>query len=400
MFLNSLKLSGFRNYGEQYINLNKNFNYIFGNNGEGKTNILEAISFISFGKSFINSSETDCVKFGCSSFNIEGVYENELETEYNVNLNYNPVLRKKTFHLNKEKVTRWTNEIFGRFPVVFLSPHSLEITYGNPSERRKFFDILLAQTSRVYLDFLTNYVRILKQKNSLLKNQLNGNALSGRDFRNLLNSINEKMTEYASEILRRRFEFLNKFKDYFEKSFSFLIDKEDKPGIRYISSYINDETLNSNNADTKSLTEIFAKNIVLKTNEEMARGTSVIGPHKDDYLFSLNKNLKDSNVDYFELKNFASQGEHKTFVIALKLAEYHFLKDSLASSPILLLDDLLSELDKTRISKIVSHLKDYGQIFLTTTNKEYSNEIMKYYSKDEINFFEIESGKVIEREEN
>lgn len=400
MFLNCIKLSGFRNYREQYFDFNKNFNYIFGNNGEGKTNILEAISFISFGKSFINSSETDCVKIGTSGFDIEGIYENELDTEYNVYLNYDSILRKKTFHLNKEKVTRWTSEIFGRFPIVFLSPHSLEITYGNPSERRKFFDILLAQTSRVYLDYLTNYVRILKQKNTLLKNQLNGNALSGRDFRNLLNSINEKMTEYSCEILRRRLELLNQFRIYFEKGFSYLIDKKDKPGIKYTSNYLSEEIITEGYSDTERIREIFTKNIELKTNEETARGTSVIGPHKDDYLFSLRKNLKGLSTESFELKNFASQGEHKTFVIALKLAEYHFLKDNLASSPILLLDDLLSELDKTRVSKIVAHLKNYGQIFLTTTNKDYNGEIKKYYNEDEINFFEIESGKVIERKEN
>lgn len=400
MLLKSIKLTGFRNYGDQQINFNKNFNYIFGNNGEGKTNILEAISFISFGKSFINSTESDCVMFGTSSFDIDGIYKNELDTEYNVHLNFDSIVRKKTFHLNKEKVTKWSREIFGRFPVVFLTPHSLEISYGNASERRKFFDIMLAQTSRVYLDYLTNYVRILKQKNTLLKNQLNENALSGKDFRNLLNSINEKMTEYSCEILKRRLVFLAQFRGYFEKSFSFLIEKNDTPGIKYVSNYLDEDLTKNDSIDSESIKSVFLKNLELKTNEETARGVSVIGPHKDDYLFSLNKFSKDNKSEYFELKNFASQGEHKTFVIALKLAEYHFLKDTLSGSPLLLLDDLLSELDTTRVSKIVSHLKDYGQIFLTTTNKVYSKEILKYYSDDEINFFEIENGKVIGIEEN
>ncbi len=386
----------FRNYGEQHFTFNKSFNYIYGNNGEGKTNILEAISFISFGKSFLNSSEPDCVKFNSSSFDVEGVYENDVNTEYNVYLNYDSILRKKTFHLNKEKVSRWTSEIFGRFPIVFLSPHSLEITYGNPAERRKFFDILLAQISRVYFDFLTRYVRILKQKNSLLKNQLNGNALSGKDFRNLLNSINEKMTEYSCEILRRRFELLNQFRGYFEKSFSYLIEKDDMPGIKYYSSYLNDENINEYEKDIEKLKSVFAYNLDLKMNEETARGVSVIGPHKDDYIFSLSKELNDNSRKNFELKNFASQGEHKTFVIALKLAEYHFLKDSLGNAPILLLDDLLSELDTSRVSKIVSHLKNYGQIFLTTTSINYADDLKNFYSDDDINFFKIENGKVVE----
>lgn len=395
MLLNKIHLFNFRNYDEQQINFNKSFNYLYGNNGEGKTNILEAISFISFGKSFLNSSESDCVKFDTSAFDVDGVYENEVGTEYNVHLNYDSILKKKTFHLNKEKVTRWSNDIFGRFPVVFLSPHSLEITYGNPSERRKFFDILLAQTSKVYLDFLRNYVRILKQKNALLKNQLNGNAMPGKEFRNLLNSVNEKMVEYASAILMRRFELLNKFKVYFTESYSFLTQKEDVPNIKYycdffdVDKYIqNDEVI----TDPETVQKAMKEAIERKQAEEMARGVSVVGPHKDDYIFRLTKNIDKT----FELKNFASQGEHKTFVIALKLAEYHFLKDNLDNAPLLLLDDLLSELDSERVSKIISHLKNYGQIFLTTTGTGYSKELKEFYDERNINYFKIENGKVVD----
>ena len=395
MLLNRIHLFNYRNYDEQQINFNKSFNYLYGNNGEGKTNILEAISFISFGKSFLNSSEPDCVKFDTTAFDIDGHYENEIGTEYNVHLNYDSILKKKTFHLNKEKVTRWSNDIFGRFPVVFLSPHSLEITYGNPSERRKFFDILLAQTSRVYLDFLRNYVRILKQKNALLKNQLNGNALSGKDFRNLLNSVNEKMVEYASAILSRRFELLNKFRAYFTESFSFLTQKDDIPNIKYFCDFLdidmyirNEEVIISIEDIQSAMKEVLEK----KQAEEMSRCLSVVGPHKDDYIFRLEKNTSRS----FELKNFASQGEHKTFVIALKLAEYHFLKDNLGNLPLLLLDDLLSELDSERVSMIISHLKNYGQIFLTTTGLGYSKELKKFYDNESINYFKIDNGKVVE----
>ena len=400
MLLNKIQLFNFRNYEGQQINFNKSFNYLYGNNGEGKTNILEAISFISFGKSFLNSSETDCVKFDTVAFDVDGLYENEIGTEYNVHLNYDSILKKKTFHLNKEKVTRWSNDIFGRFPVVFLSPHSLEITYGNPSERRKFFDILLAQTSRVYLDFLRNYVRILKQKNALLKNQLNGNALSGRDFRNVLNSVNEKMVEYAAAILMRRFELLNKFMAYFTENFSFLTQNEDVPNIRYSCDFLDIDKYVQNEEVIISIEEVetaMKEALERKQAEEMARGLSVAGPHKDDYVFRLTK--KTGSLKPFELKNFASQGEHKTFVIALKLAEYHFLKDNLGNAPILLLDDLLSELDSERVTKIISHLKNYVQIFLTTTGLGYSKELTEFYDKGSINYFKIENGRVVEQQD-
>ena len=170
MILKKIILRDFRNYEEQVLDFNGKFNYIYGNNGQGKTNILEAISFISFGKSFLGASEHDCVKFGKEEFQIEGEYENDLQNLFHVFLNYNSTFKKKTFHVNKEKVTRYSSDIFGKFPVVYLSPQSLNLTYGNPSERRKFFDILISQTNRLYLDFLKDLGKLIKQKNALLKN--------------------------------------------------------------------------------------------------------------------------------------------------------------------------------------------------------------------------------------
>jgi DNA replication and repair protein RecF len=397
LLLRKISLNNFRNYAVQELSFNSSFNYIHGNNGEGKTNILEAISYISFGKSFLNSAENDCVMFDSEGFNVSGIYENEVDNVFDVSLNYDFLTKRKTFHLNKEKVSRWSSEIFGRFPVVFMSPHSLNITYGNPSERRKFFDILLAQTSRVYLDLLKNFTRILKQKNSLLKNQLNGNAMPGRDFRNLLNSYNEKFIEYSSDILFRRFALMDKFMDYFRESFEYLTDTEDEPGIAYYSEIFGDKKYSVSELSgitIEDLSGMLVKKITEKTAEESARGMSVVGPHRDDYIFSLKKDTGNAEKKGFEIKNFASQGEHKTFVIALKLAEYHFLKDVRGSMPMLLLDDLLSELDSVRVSKIVSHLKDYGQIFLTTTDISYHKELKNFYSNREISLFKVVRGKV------
>ncbi|MCX6165737.1 MAG: AAA family ATPase, partial [Ignavibacteriae bacterium] len=191
MVLKRIKLRDFRNYGHQDIELNGKFNFIYGNNGHGKTNILEAISLVTFGKSFLGSPEQDCVKFGTEEFFVDSIFENELGNDYNVSLSYNLNLKKKVYQFNKEKVNRFSSEIFGKFPVVFFSPHSLNITYGNPSERRKFFDILISQTSRVYLDFLKDLSRLLKQKNALLKCNQSDGSYSERDIKYLLNSINE-----------------------------------------------------------------------------------------------------------------------------------------------------------------------------------------------------------------
>jgi len=389
LVLKNISFKNFRNYSFQQLIFNKSFNFIYGNNGEGKTNILEGISYITFGKSFLYSSEFDCTKFHCDNFEINGVFENDVETDYEVQVNYDTNIRKKTFRLNKENLTRGATEIFGRFPVVFLSPHSLEITYGNPSERRKFFDILLSQTNRVYFDLLKNFVRILKQKNALLKNQQSGNPMAGKDFRTLLNSINEKFAEYSVDILFRRSQMLKTFIPYFIESYSYLIGSKDVPVIKYSTEVLND---GKDEWTFDEISEAYKNNLSLKSQDEIARGGSLIGPQRDDYIFSMKKVLSDKSENVFSIKNFASQGEHKTFVIALKLAEYQFLKDMTGNMPILLLDDLLSELDFERVSKIVSHLKEYGQIFLTTTDKNYLKELKKIYDKNEISTFKVKAG--------
>ena len=397
MILKKIILRDFRNYEEQVLDFNGKFNYIYGNNGQGKTNILEAISFISFGKSFLGASEHDCVKFGKEEFQIEGEYENDLQNLFHVFLNYNSTFKKKTFHVNKEKVTRYSSDIFGKFPVVYLSPQSLNLTYGNPSERRKFFDILISQTNRLYLDFLKDLGKLIKQKNALLKNNLYFNAYSGNELSDLLCSYNEKFVEISSNIIFRRLRFLMEFKSFFEKNFRFLITNNDKASMSYYSELFGEidfERLGE--YDKGMITETLSNSLEQRMNEEIDRGLTLIGPQRDDYIFRLMKNDEHptENRSGFELKIYASQGEHKTFVIALKLAEYYYLKDKKATNPILLLDDLLSELDSNRVSKIISHLKDYGQIFLTTTDIKYKSSIEKFYDDNEISTYQVLNGCV------
>lgn len=401
MVLKRIKLRDFRNYGLQEIELNKKFNFIYGNNGYGKTNVLEAISFVTFGKSFLSSPEQDCVKFDAEEFNLEGVFENELGNHFNVTLNYNLNLKKKAFQLNKEKVLRFSSEIFGKFPVVFFSPHSLNITYGNPSERRKFFDILISQTSRVYLDLLKDLSRLLKQKNALLKNFQNEKGYSDRDLRYLLNSINEGLIKITSEILIRRLDFLEEFGKYFEKNFRSLLKTLDNPGIRYYSEILSEigittEGISKLNAERKVFTDKLSQYFQLREKEEISRGLALIGPQRDDYIFSMVKHNSGNDLTYkeFELKNFASQGEHKTFVIGLKLAEFYYLRDKLGTNPVLLLDDILSELDSERAFKIISHLKDFGQIVLTSVDTGYNGKFREIFGVDEISYIRVKKGKL------
>lgn len=404
MILKKIVLKNFRNYKNEEFEFSDKFNFIYGNNGQGKTNILEGISYTTFGKSFLGSAETDCIRFGEKEFFIESEFESDIENKDSIIVNYNSVSKSKSIHLNSEKVTVFSTEIFGRYPLVFLSPKNLNITYGNPADRRKFFDILISQTSRLYLDHLKNLMKILKQKNSLLRNYTVFKKYSYAELKNLLSAYNEKLTEVSAQIIFKRLTFLKEFREYFERNFSFLLFQEHKGYISYFSDMFGEIDKNFEDLRPGIIKEKAGAFIESKFDEEIRRGLTLAGPQRDDYIFRLNKkeDSKDVNINVdlksnesFEIKYFASQGEHKTFLVALKLSEYDYLKDTKSTSPVLLLDDVLSELDDSRVSKIISHLKDYGQIFLTTTDRSYTENLREFYSENEIAIFNIDKGKVL-----
>ena len=386
MILQKLFLKDFRNYGEQALDFSDKFNFIYGNNGQGKTNILEAISYISFTKSFLGNSESDCVKIGSEEFYIEGSFEHLNGNSDNVQMKYNKELRSKTVLLNKNKTGNYASEIFGRFPAVFLSPHDLKITYGNPADRRKFFDILISQCSRIYFDLLRDLNKILKQKNALLKKYSSEKALSYSQFMDLMNAYNIKLSEISAEIIFRRIRFLDDYLVFFKKNFSFLIRKEQEANISYEPGLL--ELKEDPAMKVNEIKELYLKHLEKISPEEIKRCLSLAGPQRDDYQMSMEKDVS------FDLKHFASQGEHKTFLVALKLSEYDHLKSVREINPVLLLDDVLSELDEKRVSMIISHLKDFGQIFLTTTDFEYSKSLMEFYDEKEIKILKIAGAKV------
>lgn len=398
MILKKIVLKNFRNYSGQEIIFNDKFNFIYGNNGHGKTNILEAVSFTTFGKSFLGASEADCVRFGENEFFIESDFLNDLDNEDRIVINYNTDARSKSFSRNKEKVTSFSSEIFGRYPIVFLSPHSLNITYGNPSDRRKFFDILISQSSRLYLDYLKDLAKILRQKNALLKNYTVFKKYSRSQFEDLVHSYNEKLISVSANVIFKRLNFLKEFDSYFSKNFSMLTVEEHSGSISYFSNAIEEVDPLRDTIDFDEIQEKVKKAINNRLEDEIKRAVSLCGPQRDEYVFRLKKTTDTKNGDNlkgFDLKNFASQGEHKTFLVALKLSEFDILNDKKGTNPVLLLDDVLSELDQSRVTKIISHLKEYGQIFLTTTDKSYIDNLREFYENNEISVFEIEEGKVL-----
>jgi DNA replication and repair protein RecF len=384
MIIDKMILRNFRNYEHQEIEFNRKFNFISGNNGQGKTNILEAVSFLTFGKSFLGSSEADCVRLGSNGFRIDGEFENDIGNRELLKVSYDLVQRAKSVHRNKERINSFSAEIFGRYPVVFLSPASLAITYGTPADRRKYFDIIISQASPVYLECLKELARLLKQKNALLRNYAHHGRFSEGDFRGMLSSFNEKLASISADVVRRRIEFLSEYEKFFAKSFSFLITEKHEALIRYSSDAFGTEVQND-----KELGSRYLRHFEEKVKDETVRGITLCGPQRDEYVFSMKK-----AGETFLLKNFASQGEHKTYLVALKLAEYEYLKSVKSTAPVLLLDDILSELDHSRVAQIVSHLKDFGQIFLTTADHKHIEKMKRFYEDDEIYAFKVKEGKI------
>lgn len=385
MLLSNLRLLNFKNYSNCTFDFNPGLNFIYGDNGNGKTNILEAISFLCYTKSFLQSSESDCVKYGEDGLDVSGVFLSPLDTKNKVVFSFSKPDSKKAITLNDESIGR-QSLFFGKIPLVVLSPGDIRLTSGSPLERRRSFDILISQISRLYFDDLRNYSRVVKQKNTLLRENLTQRKYGEKQLTDMLRLWNDELVEYGVKIILKRYEVLHEFRKYIEESFKKIVGNSYDPILVYESEAADSEEINQNRLEEKFREQLDQKYIL-----ELKRGVSMMGPHRDNYSFLMRK-----NGEVFDIKNFASQGEHKTFIVALRLSEYKFLKDKLEGSgsgnPILLLDDVFSELDSNRINKISGILPEFSQVFITTTVKEYINLLKDFYTEENISVFHIVNG--------
>jgi DNA replication and repair protein RecF len=386
MLLEGLHLENFKNYTSCSFSFGPKLNFIYGENGNGKTNILEAISLLCFSKSFLLNSENDCVKYSETRFDVTGTFENRVGTKHKLRFSYDKGSACKEMIFDSEKISRFSGFI-GKFPLVVLSPQDLRLTLGTPQDRRRNFDLLLSQISMVYLDDLKKYNRTLKQKNSLLKDNLITRKYSRTEIMDFIELWNRELVQYGIKILIRRLDFLEEFKKYLETSFFNIVGNKYLPLIAYESEML--PHTGSPLADVDIIRDNFTSLIDSKMDAEIKRGTSLCGPHRDNYVFSMEK-----SGELFDMRTFASQGEHKTFVVSLKFSEYSYIKESVnhtnTGEPILLLDDVFSELDRNRVGKICSLISGYKQVFLTTTEKSYLSELKKDFS--EARTFEVING--------
>lgn len=366
MFLENISTINFKNCSEISMKLNSTVNCFLGNNGEGKTNILDAIYYLSYTKSYFNSIDSQNIKFGEPFFVIQGNFSLNNET---TNI-YCGVKKgsKKQFKYNKKNYSKLSEHI-GKFPVVIITPYDSNLILEGSETRRKFLNSIISQFNKKYLENLINYNRLITQRNASLKQMSETNNFN-KDF---LDIIDAQIVEKGSFIHKERTIFLNDFIHFFNKFYKDISNNKEYVSINYNSS------LNSNSFEN-----------ILKENLQKDRLLTYTskGIHKDDLEFKI--------MNDFSLKKFASQGQQKSFLIALKLAQFEYIKQKKGFTPILLLDDIFDKLDENRVNYIIKMIADnkLGQTFITDTSR---TKIPAILTKLDINHsvFNIKNGNAI-----
>jgi DNA replication and repair protein RecF len=353
MIVAGIALRNFRNHAETTLEFGNGINALLGRNGEGKTNVLEAVSFLSLTKSFYAGSDASAVRFGSAGFELGGGIVTASGTEHRIRVAYPGPAGEKIYQVNGARPETLAS-VIGRFPVVVLSPENGSITSGGPAERRRFMDLLLSQESGAYLEELLEYRRALKQRNRLL---LDARLRGGGDPGPALEPWDEALVTHGSALVERRRAFVGEFGDYVLRAYAECTGGvAETPAIRYATLVDAGET----GSAPAAIREGFRERFRMRRGEELRRGTTLVGPHRDELEFTLNGT---------SVQQYASQGQHKTFLVALKVAEFHFLRDRRGERPLLLLDDVFSELDAGRASRIVEMAASLGQTIITTTDE-------------------------------
>lgn len=344
MILSSLRLKNLRSHKYLELIFSDGLNYIIGGNGVGKTTILEAIYYLCTTKSNLARIDSEVVSFNENDFEIDGEFIDK--TNSTVRLYYLRNENKKFYFENNKNINRLA-EVIGRYPVVLLSPADHSITQGSPADRRKFVDSIISQVSGTYLKIIIDYNKCLRQRASLLNQFREGRR---KDVENEINAWTDKLIDSGVEVIKHRINFVANFIVHFKESYRKILNEKEIPDIEYL--FLN----NLNNSDIK---KNFIDQLDVVRDDEFRRGTNLVGPHRDEFIFRIN----DMN-----LKQFGSQGQHKTFQTALRFAEFFYITSAGGKTPLLLLDDVFGELDKERVLKISSYLAEVGQTFITITD--------------------------------
>ncbi len=357
----NLKLLNFRNYEELEINFSNKTNIIYGQNGMGKTNLIEAIYMLAVTKSFRFGADDVVIKKGKSISKIEGTIKDNISNKYKIIINE----AGKRLKIDNNKIVK-TSDYIARINIILFSPDDLKIIKDTPMTRRRLLNIEISGINSAYAVLLTKYNKVLKQRNAYLK-ALNKKNIYQNDF---LIILTEQLIDIGLKIVEIRKKFIENINTYISDIY-FSITNKGQLSLNYKSEF--------KNKTKEQLLKIYAKNI----SREIIMGKTLFGPHHDDYEFVVDKEL---------VREYSSVGEQKNSVIAFKLAEIKNIEEELHKKPILILDDLFSELDKKKINNIIKLIDNELQTFITTT--EIDNVDANLLSKSCI--YHIYDGKIKE----
>ena len=337
MILKSLSLLNYKNFDSKTFIFNEKINCIVGNNGMGKTNVLDAIYHLSFGKSYFNPVATQNIKHDTDFFVVNGDYVKHDKPE-------------KVIIRNGKDYEKFSEHI-GFLPLVIISPADRDLIIEGSDTRRKFIDSVISQSDKSYLTDLINYNKILTQRNALLKYFALNHTFNG----DTLDVYNAQLTDYGTKIFKKRDAFLKEFIPIFKSRYQVISQGHETVNLVYQSD------LFENQLDT------LLKNTI---NKDKALQYTNVGIHKDDLHF---------NIEEHPIKKFGSQGQQKSFLIALKLAQFDFIKKQSGDNPILLLDDIFDKLDEQRVSQIIKLVDNeiFGQIFISDTHADRTENAIK-----------------------
>ena len=341
MFLKNITILNYKNIADAHLELSPKMNCFIGSNGVGKTNMLDAIYYLSFCHSMFTNVDSSVIRHEQDFFMIQGEYETDSQQNEEI---YAGMKRgvKKQFKRNKKAYKRLSEHI-GLIPLIIVSPDDTILIQGGSEERRRLLDIVISQYDSTYIDSLNRYNKALQQRNSLLKMEEEPDTL-------VMQLWEEEMAKYGEQIYRKREEFIVRFIPVFQDIYSRISGNKEQVSIRYTS-----------HCQRGALLDVIQRDRM----KDRAIGYSLHGIHRDDIEMLLNG---------YPVKREGSQGQNKTYVISLKLAQFDFLRKTIsATTPLLLLDDIFDKLDASRVEAIVNLVagSNYGQIFITDTNRDH-----------------------------
>ena len=354
MIIKNLQLHNFRNYKNQSINFDKNLNVLIGQNAQGKTNLIEAVNFCCIGKSHRTSKDRELITFGQEQAKIKVTAQKKVgDKTVEIYLSKND---KKVIRINNLSILK-IGELFGHINSVFFSPEDLKLVKESPADRRRFIDIDISQMSKLYFYNLLRYEKVLAQRNKLLKNSFDSNqAMRGLDV------WNEQLAQVGAKIIFERIKFVEHLNTLAHKVHLFITDNQEELTLTYTG------------LQGESVDAIYRKlfeNLQQSIDKDLSLGYTSVGPHRDDIKIVING---------IDIRNYGSQGQQRTTALSLKLAELEIFKDEIGEYPILLLDDVLSELDDKRCQKLLESVQNV-QTILTGTSFDYDFPATKFMIK-------------------